>query len=276
MGGHLNIAGHRSDDPATPSQDVGTVKLFENEQIRVWDMCVEPGASTGFHRHKHDYVFCQIGTGKCTTQVVDAATGAVTDNPTVATVPSRSVTFISASTDEPAIHRLCNASQTTNYRQILVEFLEASPRLSEAEVLARQSSARYTTTVGSALLFENARCRVWDFSLGPHSGQELPWHHHTLDYFFVNTVGGPNSPGKGQHRLTADGTAPHNSRSKGQSGGGDGDEGGRVRLWSEDRDMVWKHVGGGGFDEHTGEPAHVDHVYNHTDGEYSSFIVELK
>ena len=272
MGGHLNIAGRRSDNPEAPSEDVGTVKLFENEQVRVWDMCVEPGASTGFHRHEHDYVFCQIGTGKCTTRVVDAATGAVTDNTTVATVPSRSVTFRAASEQDPAIHSLWNASQADNYRQILVEFLEEAPRLSEAEVLARLSLARYTTDVGSTLLFENARCRVWDFSLGPHSGRELPWHHHTLDYFFVNTVGGANSPGHGRHGLTADdaGCAPHNN-----SSGSDGSE--RLRLWSDDRDLVFTALGsGGGWDERTGEPVHVDRVYNHTDGEYSSFIVELK
>ena len=40
MGSCLNVPGKTSDDPLQPSPDVGTVKLFENERVRVWDMCV--------------------------------------------------------------------------------------------------------------------------------------------------------------------------------------------------------------------------------------------
>ena len=69
MGGSLGQAGMRSQDPKNPSPDVGTVKLFENERIRVWDMCVEVGDNTGFHKHEHDYIFMQIGDGKCYTVI---------------------------------------------------------------------------------------------------------------------------------------------------------------------------------------------------------------
>lgn len=102
---------------------------------------------------------------------------------TIGRVPNKSCNWRTASERAPAVHQLFNASRETNYRQILVEFLEARPRLSAAEVDARLGAAVRTTAVGTELLFENERCRVWDFSLPPHSGEDLPFHQHTLDYF---------------------------------------------------------------------------------------------
>ena len=67
MGSSLDQEGARSEDPKNPSTDVGTVKIFENDRIRVWDMCVEIGGNTGFHKHEHDYIFMQIGDGMCIT-----------------------------------------------------------------------------------------------------------------------------------------------------------------------------------------------------------------
>jgi len=37
-------------------------------------------------------------------------------------------------------------------------------------------------TVGSRLLFENVRIRVWDITLGP--GERLPFHCHRTSYFY--------------------------------------------------------------------------------------------
>lgn len=71
MGESLDQSGARSQDPNNPSTDVGTVKIFENDRIRVWDMCVEIGGNTGFHKHEHDYIFMQIGAGKCRTVIMD-------------------------------------------------------------------------------------------------------------------------------------------------------------------------------------------------------------
>lgn len=42
--------------------------------------------------------------------------------------------------------------------------------------------------VGTRLLFENERVRVWDFALAP--GESLPKHVHRLPYFFLVTEGG--------------------------------------------------------------------------------------
>ncbi len=38
------------------------------------------------------------------------------------------------------------------------------------------------TAVGSRLLFENERVRVWDITLGP--GERLPFHCHRTSYFY--------------------------------------------------------------------------------------------
>lgn len=204
------------------SADVGTVKLFENERIRVWDMCVPPGGDTSFHQHEHDYIFLQIGDGVCTVQTVDANTREARARSNPSGVGAKSCTFRTASEEGPVAHNLSNADPENNYRQILVEFLETTPRHSAAEVEACLSNAALTTEVGSGLLYENDRCRVHDFSLDPHSGEELPWHHHTLPYFFVNVCGGRNSPGRGFHGLRGWKTQ---------------DETESFELWSQDRDV---------------------------------------
>jgi hypothetical protein len=48
----------------TVSPAVGTRLLFENERVRVWDLCLEPGESTGLHRHECDYLYVVIGDGR--------------------------------------------------------------------------------------------------------------------------------------------------------------------------------------------------------------------
>ena len=140
-----------------------------------------------------------------------------------------------------------------------MEFLEPEPRHTQEEVEACLSGAALTTNVGSALLFENHRCRVHDFSLDPHSGQDLPWHHHTLPYFFVNVCGGANGPGEGFHGLR---------------GWKDQAEEEDFQLWSQDRDMKFTDVPFGGYAD--GEAVHCDKVWNDKGVPYCSFIVELK
>jgi len=39
------------------SPDVGKEVLFENDRIKVWGMDLEPGESSSYHRHVHDYAF---------------------------------------------------------------------------------------------------------------------------------------------------------------------------------------------------------------------------
>ena len=56
---------------ATISSQVGTRLLFENARVRVWDLSLAPGESTGLHRHTDDYFFVVIGDG--TLQAGDAS-----------------------------------------------------------------------------------------------------------------------------------------------------------------------------------------------------------
>src|SRR5687767_11580003 len=51
--------------------------------------------------------------------------------------------------------------------------------------LARNSS---NGCVGSVLVSESLRARVWHISLGP--GERLPFHRHVLDYFWTTTSRG--------------------------------------------------------------------------------------
>ena len=45
------------------SEDIGTRLLFENDRVRVWDLALAPGESTGMHRHENDYLYVVIGGG---------------------------------------------------------------------------------------------------------------------------------------------------------------------------------------------------------------------
>ena len=54
----------------TISPEVGARLLFENERVRVWDLQLAPGESTGVHRHERDYLYVVIGDGRL--QAADA------------------------------------------------------------------------------------------------------------------------------------------------------------------------------------------------------------
>lgn len=53
------------------TSQVGTRLLFENDRVRVWDLQLAPGESTGLHRHQTDYLYVVIGDGQL--QPVDSA-----------------------------------------------------------------------------------------------------------------------------------------------------------------------------------------------------------
>jgi hypothetical protein len=55
------------------SSDVGTKLLFENDRVRVWDLRLAPGESTGLHRHTTDYLYVVIGDGALAGKSADGA-----------------------------------------------------------------------------------------------------------------------------------------------------------------------------------------------------------
>jgi quercetin dioxygenase-like cupin family protein len=55
------------------SSAVGTRLLFENDRVRVWDLQLAPGESTGLHRHTTDFLYVVIGDGKLQTAFPDGS-----------------------------------------------------------------------------------------------------------------------------------------------------------------------------------------------------------
>ena len=55
------------------SNEVGTRLLFENDRVRVWDLQLAPGQSTGLHRHTNDFLYVVIGDGALQTAFADGS-----------------------------------------------------------------------------------------------------------------------------------------------------------------------------------------------------------
>jgi len=45
------------------TSEVGTKILFENDEVRIWDLVLQPGERQGFHKHENDYLL--IFAGDC-------------------------------------------------------------------------------------------------------------------------------------------------------------------------------------------------------------------
>ncbi|HLH73385.1 MAG TPA: hypothetical protein VKX96_08870 [Chloroflexota bacterium] len=43
--------------PTPPTENVGTQLMFENDQVRVWDLALAPGESLEKHIHRTNYFF---------------------------------------------------------------------------------------------------------------------------------------------------------------------------------------------------------------------------
>ena len=105
--------------------DVGTRKVYENEDIVMWEFFLDPGETTPVHTHRHDYAFYVMAGS--TVAVLDA------DGVEIAEVPVATGTvmafrlldnsLIAEGMEDlvvPATHATRNVG-TTPYREILVE-----------------------------------------------------------------------------------------------------------------------------------------------------------
>jgi beta-alanine degradation protein BauB len=54
-----------------PSGPIGTAVIFENDQVRVWDMKVPAEGKKAWHHHKLDYVIINVSGGKIELENVD-------------------------------------------------------------------------------------------------------------------------------------------------------------------------------------------------------------
>ena len=58
--------------------NVGTEMLWENEHVRVWDLVLEPGQSSEWHRHGMHYTFIVTRPGRLKAEYEDGS-DSVTD-----------------------------------------------------------------------------------------------------------------------------------------------------------------------------------------------------
>jgi len=99
-----------ADEPI--SQEVGTKLLFENDRVRVWDLCLEPGQGSGLHRHDNDYLYVVIGDGVL--QRVDP------DGTQMEPKSMRDGDVVFRAVDDDCVHEAVNAGETP-WRNIVVE-----------------------------------------------------------------------------------------------------------------------------------------------------------
>lgn len=179
-------------------------------------------------------------------------------------IADRTVFYYSGSSEANTLRwEVTNTSSTGNFRQVVIEFLDIAPKHSEAEVRQLLARATYSTAVGTELLLENDRCRVWDFSFGPGGGEPGDVHQHVLDYIFCFPCAGTAGLGKAQCRLLGynpDGSVQFDSQ-------------------ATDGDFIWQPVPNGGFEQDgtTPSPAHRHGGKNgYDDKPFVEYLVELK
>ena len=94
------------------SPEVGTKLLFENERVRVWDLCLAPGQGTGMHRHENDYLYVVIGDGVL--QRVDP------DGNRAEPKIMRDGQVVFREVNDECVHEAVNAGETA-WRNIVIE-----------------------------------------------------------------------------------------------------------------------------------------------------------
>jgi hypothetical protein len=104
--------------------NVGTHKLFENDDIIMWEFLLEPGETTSCHTHVHDYVFHVLEGSRLEVFAEDGELLAAFDAPTGGVFPLRmegdKLVSPLGGPPAPATHSARNAG-TARYRELLVE-----------------------------------------------------------------------------------------------------------------------------------------------------------
>ncbi|MEK6237180.1 MAG: hypothetical protein N2C14_20925 [Planctomycetales bacterium] len=108
---------------------VGTRKTFENDQVAVWDLELQPGEEAGRHTHRRDYVV-RVLSG-AVLEIFDGdgkSLGEVELEPGAAVCFRIEGDLIMADRpgypEVPATHNVRNVGETT-FREVLVEFKDA-------------------------------------------------------------------------------------------------------------------------------------------------------
>lgn len=112
-----------AEDLGTPDElgDVATKLLFENDRVRVWEMVLEPGQRSDWHRHDHPYLLCIIEG-----QTIDARMASGRD----LSIPAAAGTvyYVPPGATEVAVNR-----SDTRFREVLIE-LKDGPFASDGHI----------------------------------------------------------------------------------------------------------------------------------------------
>lgn len=102
----------------TPTEQVGTHLLFENDRVRVWDLALAPNEWLESHIHRDDFLFIVVDGG----HLRHADPNNPTDHPAEAQevrYEDNQVVFIEAG-EGTLHHRLTNIGETP-YRNFVIE-----------------------------------------------------------------------------------------------------------------------------------------------------------
>ena len=107
--------------------DIGTSILHENDQIRVWELKLEPGQSSDLHHHQHDYLMVQIEGDKIAAQFEKDSTGtfAGADQLEGPVSPGMAI-FAEAGGRETAVN-----TGTETFREIIVELKDTAEKAAQ-------------------------------------------------------------------------------------------------------------------------------------------------
>ena len=169
-------------------EEGGEIKhLFSNERMKVSDFRLQP-SQTFKCKHEYSTIRWQVAYNGISKHHVSISNNddrdtKNNDEALSGTIPDRQVFHVEAGTT----WEITNTSTTAEYRQIIFEFQSNKPRYTQHEIQELFAQAKYSTNVGTKLLYENELCRCWDFYLEPSEGGGIETvHHHCLDYVFIN------------------------------------------------------------------------------------------
>jgi beta-alanine degradation protein BauB len=142
-----------------PMTQIATRSLFENQDVRVWEMDVAPGETFGLHHHQNDYVL--YITAGANLRVDDKDSGSYDFK-----CHDRSVFYIKAGGTES----FRNVSSTP-FREALIEIKRAvRPGQDRGGFTCSEALVGAAARTGSVCVLENERMRVVETTLAPGDG----------------------------------------------------------------------------------------------------------
>lgn len=146
-------------DKAHPLAQIATRSLFENDDVRIWEMDVGPGETFGLHHHSNDYILYIIGGADLA--VDDQQLGSY-----VLKTRERAVYYVPAGGTES----FRNVSESP-FREALIE-IKRPPRAGQERpgLAVCEALAATVAQPGTVPILENGRVRITETTLEPGQG----------------------------------------------------------------------------------------------------------